>query len=75
MWVNVSCVIQFVNNFASHLQVSNWDERDVILEEGSSNNPGLLLVIMVIIISAFAFPGNVDNCGSIILKLGRQVAN
>lgn len=31
--------------FTESVTVSSWDERDVILEEGSGDNPGLLLVL------------------------------
>jgi hypothetical protein len=33
--------------FNDSVTVSTWDERDVILEEGCSDNPGLLLVMQV----------------------------
>ena len=33
--------------FTDSVTVSTWDEKDVILEEGCSENPGLLLVMQV----------------------------
>ena len=33
--------------FNDSVTVSTWDERDVILEEGCGDNPGLLLVMQV----------------------------
>jgi hypothetical protein len=33
--------------FHESVTVSSWDERDNILEEGCSDNPGLLLVLQV----------------------------
>jgi hypothetical protein len=33
--------------FNDSVTVSTWDERDVVLEEGCGDNPGLLLVMQV----------------------------